>query len=91
MNSESKYIGVVYACITAVLWGFLAIGLKAALQFTDALTVVWFRFTLAFVVLFLGITTEESQAIGADKETTPVAASGRAVSGSQLSWLYDGN
>lgn len=53
MNNDSKYIGVVYAGITALLWGFLAIALKAALQFTDALTIVWFRFALAFVILFL--------------------------------------
>lgn len=45
--------GVVFACITAVLWGFLAIALKIALQFIDATTIVWFRFTMAFLVLFL--------------------------------------
>lgn len=55
MNNNSRYIGVLYACITALLWGFLAIALKAALKFTDPITVVWFRFTLAFVVLFLAV------------------------------------
>lgn len=45
--------GVLFACVTAVLWGFLAIALKLALVFIDPITVVWFRFTLAFSVLFV--------------------------------------
>jgi len=45
--------GVLYACVTAVLWGFLAIALKIALRFIDPTTIVWFRFTMAFSVLFI--------------------------------------
>lgn len=45
--------GVLFACLTSLLWGVLAILLKVALGFIDATTIVWFRFTLAFLVLFL--------------------------------------
>lgn len=45
--------GVVFACITAILWGFLAIALKLALVFIDPITIVWFRFTMAFLTLFM--------------------------------------
>lgn len=68
MNNNSKYIGVVYACVTALLWGFLAIALKAALQFTDAITVVWFRFTLAFVVLFTVVRLKSPHQLGLMKK-----------------------
>ena len=44
--------GVLFACVTSVFWGFLAIALKVALQFIDSTTIVWFRFTMAFAILF---------------------------------------
>ncbi|TAJ14081.1 DMT family transporter [Marinilabiliaceae bacterium JC017] len=49
MNPQVR--GLMYASTTAILWGFLAIALKVALKYFDAYTIVWFRFTLAFVVL----------------------------------------
>ncbi|MGC9342606.1 MAG: DMT family transporter [Bacteroidales bacterium] len=49
MNKNS--IGLLYAGFTALLWGFLAIALKVALQDLNPVTVVWFRFTVAFVLL----------------------------------------
>jgi len=45
--------GVIYAVITAGLWGFLAIALKVASRYVDSVTIVWFRFTLAFSILFV--------------------------------------
>jgi drug/metabolite transporter (DMT)-like permease len=39
--------------ITAFLWGFLPIFLKVALQDIDPISIVWFRFSFAFMVLFL--------------------------------------
>jgi len=41
--------GIIYAVITAVFWGFLSIALKVALQKLDSVTIVWFRFSLAFI------------------------------------------
>jgi len=45
--------GILFACITALFWGFLAIFLKIAVQKVEPQTIVWFRFTVAFSVLFV--------------------------------------
>lgn len=45
--------GVMYAVFTASLWGFLAIALKVAVAGVSPVTVVWFRFGTAFVILAL--------------------------------------
>ena len=44
--------GVIYALVTAFLWGFLAIALKVATREVEPKTIVWFRFIIAFTVLF---------------------------------------
>lgn len=49
MNDNSK--GLLYAGFTALLWGFLAIALKVSLNELNPVTVVWFRFTIAFTGL----------------------------------------
>lgn len=45
--------GLIYAGFTALLWGFLAIALKVSLYDLSPVSVVWFRFTVAFVFLFI--------------------------------------
>ena len=49
LSDTSK--GILYASITALMWGFLAIALKVALKEVDPYTVAWFRFFLAFILL----------------------------------------
>jgi drug/metabolite transporter (DMT)-like permease len=49
---DPRVIGIILASFTALLWGILAIGLKIAIGFMDASTIVWFRFLLAFSVIF---------------------------------------
>ena len=51
MTDNTK--GILYAAITASLWGFLAIALKIAVTDLSPVTVVWFRFTTAFIILAL--------------------------------------
>ncbi len=51
MENSSK--GILFAIITALLWGFLAIALKVALQVLPPATIVWFRFFVAFVFLLV--------------------------------------
>jgi len=51
MSNNSR--GILYAAITASLWGFLAIALKIAVQDLSPVTVVWFRFATAFIILAL--------------------------------------
>jgi drug/metabolite transporter (DMT)-like permease len=51
MQNSTK--GIIYAAITAFFWGFLAIALKVAVKKADPVTIVWFRFFTAFVVLMI--------------------------------------
>jgi len=43
--------GILYAIFTASLWGFMAIVLKVITYELSPITVVWFRFLIAFLVL----------------------------------------
>lgn len=51
MHNQTK--GIIFAVITALLWGVLAVALKIAVRKVDAVTIVWFRFVMAFVPLFV--------------------------------------
>ena len=52
MNSPNYARGVFFTLITTALWGVLPIFMKIALNDFSSGTIVWFRFTFAFVVLF---------------------------------------
>ncbi|PVX49846.1 EamA domain-containing membrane protein RarD [Balneicella halophila] len=43
--------GILSACVTAILWGFLAVLMKVALAYVGPVEVAWFRFTLAAGIL----------------------------------------
>ncbi|MDX9881684.1 MAG: DMT family transporter [Prolixibacteraceae bacterium] len=45
--------GILFASITALCWGFLAIGLKVATNRVDPSTIVWFRFSVAFLAMLI--------------------------------------
>ncbi|MBN1820390.1 MAG: DMT family transporter [Prolixibacteraceae bacterium] len=49
MHNHTK--GIIYASITAFFWGFLAIALKVASREFEPVTIVWFRFFVAFTFL----------------------------------------
>ncbi len=49
--SKQRKIGLLMAVSCAVLWGFLAIVMKVVSKDVDSMTIVWFRFCFAFVVL----------------------------------------
>lgn len=48
-----KTKGILFALTTAFFWGFLAIALKVSAGILEPVTIVWFRFLLAFLVLFM--------------------------------------
>jgi len=50
---SANFRGVLYAVITAILWGVLAIALKVSLEDLTPADISWFRFLLAFIVLAL--------------------------------------
>jgi len=52
MGSDNRK-GVMYAVFTASLWGFMAIILKVVTTTLSPLTVTWFRFFTAFILLAL--------------------------------------
>ena len=52
IQSDSRK-GILYALIAVACWGFLAILLKVAVTEVQPVTVVWFRFLIAFIILFL--------------------------------------
>lgn len=49
MQNHTK--GIIYASITAFFWGFLAIALKVAVREIEPVTIVWFRFVVAFLLV----------------------------------------
>ena len=59
MTDNTK--GLLYAAITASLWGTLAIVLKIALNYFDPYTVVWWRFAMAFTFLLVFFSIRKPQ------------------------------
>lgn len=53
MSNNTK--GLLYAGFTAFLWGFLAIALKVSVYDLKPVTVVWFRFSFAFLLLLISL------------------------------------
>jgi drug/metabolite transporter (DMT)-like permease len=51
MILSSKFKGILFASVTAVLWGFLAVALKVSLISLSPVDIVWFRFSVAFILL----------------------------------------
>lgn len=49
MQNHTK--GILYASVTAFFWGFLAVALKIAVREVAPVTIVWFRFAVAFIML----------------------------------------
>lgn len=53
--------GLLFAGLTALLWGFLAIALKVAVAEIDPITVSWFRFSIASVLILFYIKFKNPQ------------------------------
>ena len=51
MKLVTKFKGVIFASICAVLWGFLAIALKVSLSDLRPVDITWIRFSIAFIIL----------------------------------------
>ncbi|MCD9522664.1 EamA family transporter [Photobacterium carnosum] len=46
-------LGLLYSSITLLFWGILPIALKLSEKFIDATSLSWFRFFIAFIILFI--------------------------------------
>ncbi len=53
--------GISFVLVTTLLWGFLPIILKIALNDFSSGTIAWFRFFFAFIVLYLILSVKGSQ------------------------------
>ncbi len=51
-DPSKRIYGILYASTTALFWGFLAIFIKITLNDVPPVVIVWFRYTVAFVLLF---------------------------------------
>lgn len=51
-NSSDHFKGVFFSVVTVVMWGVLAIALKIAVKDLPSATIVWGRFSIAFLLLF---------------------------------------
>lgn len=65
--------GIFYASFTALLWGFLAIVLKVSLNELPPVTVAWFRFSIAFVLLTIYYSTFNKNQLGILIKPPPLA------------------
>jgi len=71
MTDRNK--GILYALSAALVWGFLAISLKVTLNYVPPLTIVWMRFTVAFLVLWAVLFLKERSALQVLKKPPPLA------------------
>jgi drug/metabolite transporter (DMT)-like permease len=53
MNTGENTKGIMFAVLTGLCWSVVTIALKIVLIEMDPFTIVWFRFALAFSILFL--------------------------------------
>lgn len=65
--------GILFAVSAAFIWGFLAICLKVALDYVPALTIVWIRFVVAFMLLWIILFFKDRSALQILKRPPPLA------------------
>lgn len=61
MSNQTK--GIIYTLITVLLWGVLSIALKVAAQVIDSPTIVWFRFSLAFLGMVVWMLIKDTKGL----------------------------
>ena len=61
MTQKERRQGLALVALTTCMWGILAIGLKVATERIDVITIVWFRFAFAFVMLFAWLAVRRPQ------------------------------
>jgi drug/metabolite transporter (DMT)-like permease len=62
-NSSDHFKGVFYAVLASVMWGVLAIALKVSLKELSSVTIVWARFFIAFIILFVYLVIKRPSAL----------------------------
>jgi drug/metabolite transporter (DMT)-like permease len=62
-NSSKHFRGVFYSVTAALMWGILAIVLKVSLRDLSSFSIVWARFSIAFLILFCYIVIKQPSAL----------------------------
>jgi len=77
------------AASTALLWGVLAIALEVALAWVPAVTIVWFRFVVAFATLALYVALRTPRRLAILVRPPPLALlSSLALTGNYIGFMY---
>ncbi len=63
-EDANRRFGLMMAASTSLLWGFLGIALKVALEWVPAVSIVWFRFVVAFLVLAAVVGLRKPERLG---------------------------
>ena len=84
MSDQAK--GIIYTLITVLMWGVLAIALKVASKVIDSPTIVWFRFSLAFLGMIIWMAISNPQGLKILYRPTWLIV----ISSLALSWNYIG-
>jgi drug/metabolite transporter (DMT)-like permease len=82
--------GLVYAALTAFLWGILAIALKRSLRIAGLETIVWFRFVCAFAVLGAWIAARHRAHLRILRRPPTLALLGAVLLGLNYYFFFDG-
>jgi len=67
-DPAKRIYGVLYTAAAALVWGFLAIFIKVSLNDVTPVIVVWFRFTIAFGILFTFFLVRDKQKLAIVKK-----------------------
>lgn len=65
--------GVIYAGTASISWGFLAVFLKVSLKYVDPITLSWFRFIIALIVLVIVLYLRDKRKLNIIKHPPIVA------------------
>ncbi|WP_411680901.1 DMT family transporter [Clostridium thailandense] len=58
---KNKLIGYIYLFLAALIWGGMYVVSKYTLSFVSPITLLWMRYIIAFVVLFITLTISNSK------------------------------
>ncbi|MBV7273795.1 DMT family transporter [Clostridium sp. PL3] len=58
---KNKLIGYIYLLLAALIWGGMYVVSKYTLSFVSPITLLWMRYIIAFIVLFITLTISNSK------------------------------
>ena len=61
-DRSDQFKGIVYSIVAALMWGVLAIALKISSAGLSSMSIVWVRFAIAFVIIFIFHSIKRPQA-----------------------------